>query len=96
MFLDKLIELTTIKNGPKELIKYYESADGAFRIGELNIHVVNTKLTRKVSLSRAECTLDNFVNHDDVYLFVGDFVHVSNGIGKLKICYSDCLLFLNH
>lgn len=78
------VELISIKQGPKELRRKCEAVVGSFRIGELNVNLINTKINAAVGfdVDDVDFKLQEFISSSEVTLVLGDFSHISGTFGK--------------
>lgn len=75
------VELTSVKE-PREFKHNYDVIDGNFRIGELSLHVVNSKVCDTANVSNLNCKLEEYIISEEAFLFVGDFSDISNHSGN--------------
>lgn len=95
------VELTSIKHGPKDLKNECEIAIGTFKIGYLNVQLINARV------SSIEAKLQELGTSEDVTLLLGEIPDDDSGIlsklftnsafsnvAFLKIPYAVCSLYL--
>lgn len=75
------VELTSVKE-PGEFKHDYEVIDGNFRIGELSLHIVNSKVCDTANISNLNCKLEEYIISEEAFLFVGDFSDISYHSGN--------------
>lgn len=80
------VELKSIKQGLKELRHKCEAVVGSFRIGELIVNLINTKINDAVGydVNDINFKLEEVISSTDVTLVLGDFSHISGGFGKFQ------------
>lgn len=84
-FLAIEIELKSIKEGPRELRHTYEAIVGTFRVGELNLNLINTKIGSTVGfdVNDVNFKLEEFIPNNEVTLVLGEFSCISDSFGKI-------------
>lgn len=79
------VELTSIKHGPKDLRNECEIAIGTFKIGYLNIQLINARV------NSFETKLQDLSANEDVTLVLGEIPAEDSG-NSFKLCF---ITFLN-
>lgn len=83
------VELTSIKQGPKELRNECELAIGTFRIGYLNVQLINARVNS--GRNDTEAKLQELLANEDVTLVLGE---VPPAINLGNYCFKWIVSFL--